>query len=159
MIAFIIGGLIGAAAWFFLARSCLRRQELDPDHRHGAVRPGHGGYARRLGAPMAGAVKIWWPLLVWLVGLTAIVFLWRRTSTEFFKGPRRRMIELDRLSKRFGSVTALDALSFTVRPGHVTGFLGPNGAGKTTTMRDHPRPGRPDQREQRLVNGQPLRPS
>ena len=45
------------------------------------------------------------------------------------------MIELDRLSKRFGSVTALDDLSFTVRPGHVTGFLGPNGAGKTTTMK------------------------
>jgi ABC-2 type transport system ATP-binding protein len=45
------------------------------------------------------------------------------------------MIELDRVSKRFGSVVALDDLSFTVRPGHVTGFLGPNGAGKTTTMK------------------------
>ena len=45
------------------------------------------------------------------------------------------MIELDRVTKRFGSVTALDDLSFTVRPGHVTGFLGPNGAGKTTTMK------------------------
>jgi ABC-2 type transport system ATP-binding protein len=45
------------------------------------------------------------------------------------------MIEVDRLGKRFGSVTAVDDLSFTVRPGHVTGFLGPNGAGKTTTMR------------------------
>jgi len=45
------------------------------------------------------------------------------------------MIEVDRLSKRFGAVTAVDGLSFTVRPGHVTGFLGPNGAGKTTTMR------------------------
>jgi ABC-2 type transport system ATP-binding protein len=45
------------------------------------------------------------------------------------------MIEVDRLSKRFGRVTAVDDLSFTVRPGHVTGFLGPNGAGKTTTMR------------------------
>ena len=45
------------------------------------------------------------------------------------------MIEADSLSKRFGAVTALDGLSFTVRPGHVTGFLGPNGAGKTTTMR------------------------
>ncbi|HEY3036373.1 MAG TPA: ATP-binding cassette domain-containing protein [Streptosporangiaceae bacterium] len=45
------------------------------------------------------------------------------------------MIEVDRLSKRFGSVTAVDGLSFAVRPGHVTGFLGPNGAGKTTTMR------------------------
>ncbi len=44
------------------------------------------------------------------------------------------MIEVDRLSKRFGPVTAVDGLSFAVRPGHVTGFLGPNGAGKTTTM-------------------------
>ena len=45
------------------------------------------------------------------------------------------MIEVDHLVKRFGAVTAVDGLSFTVRPGHVTGFLGPNGAGKTTTMR------------------------
>jgi ABC-2 type transport system ATP-binding protein len=45
------------------------------------------------------------------------------------------MIEVDRLTKRFGSVTAVDDLSFAVRPGHVTGFLGPNGAGKTTTMK------------------------
>jgi ABC-2 type transport system ATP-binding protein len=45
------------------------------------------------------------------------------------------MIEVDRLSKRFGHLTAVDGLSFTVRPGCVTGFLGPNGAGKSTTMR------------------------
>jgi ABC-2 type transport system ATP-binding protein len=45
------------------------------------------------------------------------------------------MIELSGLTKRFGHVTAVDDLSFTVRPGRVTGFLGPNGAGKTTTMR------------------------
>ena len=45
------------------------------------------------------------------------------------------MIEVDRLVKRFGAVTAVDGLTFAVRPGHVTGFLGPNGAGKTTTMR------------------------
>jgi ABC-2 type transport system ATP-binding protein len=45
------------------------------------------------------------------------------------------MIELKGLTKRFGHVTAVDELSFTVRPGRVTGFLGPNGAGKTTTMR------------------------
>jgi ABC-2 type transport system ATP-binding protein len=45
------------------------------------------------------------------------------------------MIEVDRLRRRFGAVTAVDGLSFTVRPGRVTGFLGPNGAGKTTTMR------------------------
>jgi ABC-2 type transport system ATP-binding protein len=45
------------------------------------------------------------------------------------------VIEVDQLRKRFGPVTAVDGLSFTVRPGRVTGFLGPNGAGKTTTMR------------------------
>ncbi|MET8142768.1 ATP-binding cassette domain-containing protein [Sphaerisporangium sp. NPDC005288] len=45
------------------------------------------------------------------------------------------MIEVRGLSKRFGRVTAVDDLTFDVRPGAVTGFLGPNGAGKTTTMR------------------------
>ena len=45
------------------------------------------------------------------------------------------MIEATDLSKRFGQTTAVDGLTFTVRPGHVTGFLGPNGAGKSTTMR------------------------
>ena len=45
------------------------------------------------------------------------------------------MIEVQRLSKRFGPTLAVDDLSFTVRPGVVTGFLGPNGAGKSTTMR------------------------
>jgi ABC-2 type transport system ATP-binding protein len=45
------------------------------------------------------------------------------------------VIETIGLTKRFGPVTAVDGLTVTVRPGHVTGFLGPNGAGKTTTMR------------------------
>lgn len=44
-------------------------------------------------------------------------------------------IEILGLSKRFGPVTAVDDLSFSVPIGSVTGFLGPNGAGKTTTMR------------------------
>jgi len=44
-------------------------------------------------------------------------------------------IEVDRLTKRYREVLAVDDLSFTVRPGRVTGFLGPNGAGKTTTLR------------------------
>jgi ABC-2 type transport system ATP-binding protein len=45
------------------------------------------------------------------------------------------MIEATGLTKRYGPVTAVDRLSFTVRPGVVTGFLGPNGSGKSTTMR------------------------
>ncbi|MFC4512855.1 ABC transporter ATP-binding protein [Streptomyces ehimensis] len=45
------------------------------------------------------------------------------------------MIELEGLTKHYGDVRAVDHLTFTVRPGIVTGFLGPNGAGKSTTMR------------------------
>jgi ABC-2 type transport system ATP-binding protein len=45
------------------------------------------------------------------------------------------MIEARGLVKRYGSTMAVDDLSFSIRPGLVTGFLGPNGAGKTTTMR------------------------
>lgn len=41
------------------------------------------------------------------------------------------MIEARGLTKRFGSKTAVDDLTFTVEPGRVTGFLAPNGAGKT----------------------------
>ncbi len=57
------------------------------------------------------------------------------------------MIEATHLTKRYGKKTAVDDVSFTVRPGQVTGFLGPNGAGKSTTMRmvvglDRPTSGR-----------------
>ncbi|MCG5122707.1 ATP-binding cassette domain-containing protein [Streptomyces sp. T7(2022)] len=45
------------------------------------------------------------------------------------------MIEVNELTKRYGKATAVNGLTFTVRPGHVTGFLGPNGAGKSTTLR------------------------
>ncbi|MFI9365683.1 ATP-binding cassette domain-containing protein [Kitasatospora sp. NPDC053057] len=45
------------------------------------------------------------------------------------------MIEVNELTKRYGGRPAVDRLTFTVRPGHVTGFLGPNGAGKSTTLR------------------------
>jgi ABC-2 type transport system ATP-binding protein len=45
------------------------------------------------------------------------------------------MITVDSLTKRYGGFTAVDDVSFTARPGRVTGFLGPNGAGKSTTMR------------------------
>ena len=47
----------------------------------------------------------------------------------------RAMIEVDRLSKAYGAVRALDRVSFALGKGEVVGLLGPNGAGKTTTMR------------------------
>jgi len=49
--------------------------------------------------------------------------------------PGEASLELAGLRRRFGTVTALDGLTFDVPPGQVFGFLGPNGAGKTTTMR------------------------
>ncbi|MEV4641495.1 ATP-binding cassette domain-containing protein [Actinoplanes sp. NPDC049548] len=66
------------------------------------------------------------------------------------------MIEARGLTKRYGDKLAVDRLTFTVRPGSVTGFLGPNGAGKSTTMRmilglDTPTSGSV------LVNGKPYR--
>jgi ABC-2 type transport system ATP-binding protein len=45
------------------------------------------------------------------------------------------MIEVERVTKRYGDKLAVDYLTFTVEPGSVTGFLGPNGAGRSTTMR------------------------
>jgi ABC-2 type transport system ATP-binding protein len=64
------------------------------------------------------------------------------------------MISVEDLTKRYGEKIAVDGLTFTVRPGIVTGFLGPNGAGKSTTMRmiaglDRPTSGRA------LVDGRP----
>ena len=45
------------------------------------------------------------------------------------------MIEVEHLSKGYGSTTAIQDVSFSVEPGEILGLLGPNGAGKTTTMR------------------------
>ncbi len=45
------------------------------------------------------------------------------------------MIETHELTKRYGTLTAVDSISFQVGSGEVLGFIGPNGAGKTTTMR------------------------
>jgi len=45
------------------------------------------------------------------------------------------MITIERLTKRYGNTLAVDDVTFTARPGRVTGFLGPNGAGKSTTLR------------------------
>jgi ABC-2 type transport system ATP-binding protein len=66
------------------------------------------------------------------------------------------MIEIQRLTKRYGSTLAVDDLSFSVDSGRVTGFLGPNGSGKSTTMRivlglDRPTAGGA------LIDGRPYR--
>jgi ABC-2 type transport system ATP-binding protein len=66
------------------------------------------------------------------------------------------MIEISGLTKRYGAKLAADGVTFTARPGRVTGFLGPNGAGKSTTLRvllglDHPTAGTA------LINGRRYR--
>ncbi len=71
-------------------------------------------------------------------------------------GDDRAVIEIAELTKRYGSTIAVEALSFTVKPGRVTGFLGPNGAGKSTTMRLILGLDRPDGGVA-LVNGRPYR--
>jgi ABC-2 type transport system ATP-binding protein len=63
-------------------------------------------------------------------------------------------IEVRELRKRYGHTVAIDGLSFTVRPGQVTGFVGPNGAGKSTTLRMILGLDRPDDGAA-LVGGQP----
>ena len=45
------------------------------------------------------------------------------------------MLELQRLTRRYGDLVTLDGLSFTVAEGQTFGFIGPNGAGKTTAIR------------------------
>jgi len=54
---------------------------------------------------------------------------------ERFVATVEAMIEAQRLTKDYGEKRAVDGLTFSVRPGIVTGFLGPNGSGKSTTMR------------------------
>jgi ABC-2 type transport system ATP-binding protein len=60
----------------------------------------------------------------------------RRLNDRSSRLPTREpVVRVDSLTKRFGDVTAVDHLTFSLQPGTVTGFVGPNGAGKTTTLR------------------------
>ena len=61
------------------------------------------------------------------------------------------MITVEHVTKTYGDFTAVDDVTFTARPGRVTGFLGPNGAGKSTTMRIDGRPHPPDRRHRHVA--------
>src|SRR3954471_18694752 len=67
-------------------------------------------------------------------------------------------VETRRLTKRYGTLTAVDALDLEVRAGEIYGFLGPNGAGKTTTLRMLLGLIRPTSGEVRLFGRAPGRP-
>jgi ABC-2 type transport system ATP-binding protein len=71
------------------------------------------------------------------------------------KSPAAAPIVVEELTKRYGTVTAVDNLSFSVRAGAVTGFLGPNGAGKTTALKAIVGLARPTA-GRALVNGSPV---
>ena len=75
-----------------------------------------------------------------VIGFLSIPYAWpeRRPASQPVRiGSRRSncVIEVQHITKRYGSVTAVDDVSFRVEQGEILGFLGPNGAGKTTTMR------------------------
>ena len=62
--------------------------------------------------------------------------LWHRTATVRERTPGSEfMLELRNVTKRYSGIAAVDNVSFTARPGEVTGYLGPNGSGKSTTMK------------------------
>jgi hypothetical protein len=87
IIAFIIGGVIGAALWIFIARQCQAGKNWA--RITGTVFFAIATLDTVVGAgtPDAGVVKIW-GLVVWLVGLVTVIFLWQRASTGYFKAAR-----------------------------------------------------------------------
>jgi ABC-2 type transport system ATP-binding protein len=72
-----------------------------------------------------------WPEWV----LRSVDLVHRKASPALANTGETQMIDANGLSKRYGEKVAVDDLTFTVKPGIVTGFLGPNGSGKSTTMR------------------------
>jgi hypothetical protein len=85
VIGFAVSGLIAAAVWIILARACR-------NGRNWARITGTALFALAtidalvgIRAPLAVSVRAWWPV-IWLAGLAAVIFLWQRASTAFFRG-------------------------------------------------------------------------
>jgi hypothetical protein len=85
--AFIAGGLIGAALWLWMAQSCKAGKAWA--RVVSTVLFGIDTLEQVAGAatPAGGGTRIF-GVLVWLIGLVAVVFLWQRPSTEYFRGTR-----------------------------------------------------------------------
>jgi hypothetical protein len=85
IIGAIAGGLIAIGAWIVIARACQNGQRWA--RITGTVFFALATVDTIVSAvsPVAGPVKAWWPV-IWLAGLTAVIFLWRPASTAFFKG-------------------------------------------------------------------------
>ncbi|MGH3151969.1 MAG: hypothetical protein ACRDOB_14775 [Streptosporangiaceae bacterium] len=82
IIAFIIGGLIGAALWVFIARQCQAGKNWARITGTVFFAIATLDAAVGSGVPEAGLVKIW-GLLTWLVGLVTVILLWQRASTAY----------------------------------------------------------------------------
>jgi len=85
IIGFLVGGLIALVAWIVLARACKNGSNwarITGTVLFGLATVDLVGSAV---SPVAVAVKAWWPV-IWLIGLTAVILLWQRASTAFFKG-------------------------------------------------------------------------
>jgi hypothetical protein len=83
---FVIGGVIGAVVWVVLARLC--QAGKNGARITGTVLFGLATLDSLIGAavaPVAGLARIW-AVIVWLAGLAAVIFLWQRSSSAFFKG-------------------------------------------------------------------------
>jgi len=87
VIGFVVGGLIAVAAWIIIARAC--RNGSAAARITGTVFFGLATIDAIVAsaAPVAVAIKAWWPV-IWLCGLVAVIFLWQRASTAFFKPGR-----------------------------------------------------------------------
>jgi F0F1-type ATP synthase membrane subunit c/vacuolar-type H+-ATPase subunit K len=85
IIGSIVSGLIAIAAWLIIARACNNGHNwarITGTVLFGLATIDTIGSAI---SPVAGLVKAWWPV-IWLAGLVAVIFLWQRPSTDFFKG-------------------------------------------------------------------------